>query len=50
MASNFVGINWVSADNQSTVISIASAMLVIPFILFSPMAGKLSKIYEKEVS
>ncbi len=43
----FVGINWVSADNQSTVISIASAMLVIPFILFSPMAGKLSKIYEK---
>jgi len=44
----FVGIHWVSSENSSTVISIASAMLVIPFILFSPYAGKLSKIYEKK--
>ena len=28
----FVGISWVSGDNQSTVISVASAMLVLPFI------------------
>jgi len=44
----FVGIHWVSSENSSTVISIASAMLVIPFILFSPYAGKLSKIYKKK--
>jgi acyl-[acyl-carrier-protein]-phospholipid O-acyltransferase/long-chain-fatty-acid--[acyl-carrier-protein] ligase len=43
----FVGISWVSDDNHSTVISVASAMLVIPYILFSPLAGKLAKIYSK---
>ncbi len=43
----FVGVNWVANDSKSTVISIASAMLVIPFILFSPFAGKLAKIYKK---
>jgi len=43
----FVGIGWVSEGGDSTVISIASAMLVIPFILISPYAGKLSKLYEK---
>ena len=43
----FVGIHWVSKGNASTVISVASSMLVIPFILFSPYAGKLSKIYKK---
>ncbi len=43
----FVGVGWVAKDNKSTVISIASAMLVIPFILFSPYAGKLAKIYAK---
>jgi len=43
----FVGIGWVSEGGDSTVISVASAMLVIPFILISPFAGKLSKLYEK---
>ncbi len=44
----FVGVSWVSKGNDSTVISVASAMLVIPFILISPYAGKLSKLYEKK--
>ncbi|MCK5846938.1 MAG: MFS transporter [Bacteroidales bacterium] len=43
----FVGVGWVAKDDRSTVISVASAMLVIPFILFSPYAGKLSKIFKK---
>ncbi len=43
----FVGVGWVAKDDKSTVISVASAMLVIPFILFSPYAGKLSKIFKK---
>ena len=43
----FVGVSWVAKDDKSTVISVASAMLVIPFILFSPYAGKLSKIFKK---
>jgi len=44
----FVGIHWVANEDSSTVISVASAMLVIPFILFSPYAGKLSKIFKKK--
>ncbi len=44
----FVGVYWVSEETQNYVISIASAMLVIPFILFSPLAGRYAKIYEKK--
>ena len=44
----FVGVYWVADSYQKYVISIASAMLVIPFILFSPLAGKFAKIYEKK--
>lgn len=43
----FVGVSWVAEDNRTTVISVASAMLVIPFILISPLAGRMAKMYEK---
>ncbi len=37
----FVGIYWVAKQNQSLVVSLAAGMLVIPFILFSPLAGRI---------
>ncbi len=45
----FVGSTWVAKDSQSTVMTAAGAMLVIPFIIISPYAGKLSKMYEKKM-
>lgn len=44
----FTGVYWVAENYQRYVISAASAMLVIPFILFSPLAGKYAKIYQKK--
>jgi len=44
----FIGVGWISIEYQPYVIPIASAMLVIPFILFSPLAGRYAKIYEKK--
>ncbi len=44
----FVGVGWVSTEHQPYVVPVASAMLVIPFILFSPLAGRFAKIYEKK--
>lgn len=44
----FVGSTWVAKENQSTVMTVAGAMLVIPFIIISPYAGKLAKMYEKK--
>lgn len=44
----FVGIMWLAnGDNKSLVISLASAMMVLPYILFSPIAGRVSKRYPK---
>lgn len=43
----FVGVSWTSSDNKSMVISIAQALLVLPFIFFSPLAGRLSRIFPK---
>ena len=44
----FVGIVWIADEgNKSLVISLASAMMVLPYILFSPIAGRLSKEYPK---
>ena len=39
----FVGIMWLAGDNESVVISWASALMVLPYILFSPLAGRISK-------
>lgn len=44
----FVGAKWVSEEFESTVMTVAGAMLVLPFIFFSPFAGKMAKIYEKK--
>ncbi len=44
----FIGVTWISVEYQPYVVPIASALLVIPFILFSPLAGRFAKIYEKK--
>ena len=44
----FIGVGWVSIEYQPYVVPVASAMLVIPFIFFSPLAGRYAKIYEKK--
>ena len=44
----FISIKWVSTVSESSIIAIASAMLVLPFIFLSPLAGKLSVKYEKK--
>ena len=44
----FVGVGWVAKDSEATVISSAAAMLVIPFLLFGPWAGRLNRIYPKK--
>ena len=44
----FVGIMWLAhGENKSLVISLASAMMVLPYILFSPIAGRISKRHKK---
>lgn len=43
----FISIRWITTVNESTIIAIASAMLVLPFIFLSPLAGKFSVKYEK---
>ncbi|MCH8331209.1 MAG: MFS transporter, partial [Bacteroidetes bacterium] len=44
----FVGIYWLAEDQQSLMISIATALLVLPYILFSPLAGSIAKRYSKK--
>ncbi|MBL4705884.1 MAG: MFS transporter, partial [Flavobacteriales bacterium] len=43
----FIGILWVSEDMQEFIIPIASALLVLPYVLFSPFAGLLSQLKSK---
>ena len=44
----FVSILWLSKDEEGMVISLASALLVLPFVLFSPLAGRLAQVYSKQ--
>jgi MFS family permease len=46
----FVAILWVSRqnDNDSMVVTLASGLYVVSYIFFSPLAGRLSKIFEKK--
>lgn len=44
---SFLAIYWVSKGNESIVIMLAAGFMVIPFILFSPYAGFLSKTLAK---
>lgn len=43
----FICIAWEGKENESMVVTLASAALVIPYLLFSPLAGRLAKIYKK---
>ncbi len=43
----FVSIMWLAQEQKSLVIMWASALLVLPYILFSPLAGKLSTEHPK---
>ena len=44
----FVGAGWVATEKSDLVMTVAAAMLVIPFIIISPFAGRLAKMYEKK--
>ncbi|WP_294142752.1 MFS transporter [uncultured Sanguibacteroides sp.] len=43
----FICIAWVGKEYESMIVTLASAALVIPYLLFSPLAGRLAKIYKK---
>ena len=43
----FIGIAWIHSKNNSMVVAIASGMLVLPYIFFSPLAGRLAMKYDK---
>jgi acyl-[acyl-carrier-protein]-phospholipid O-acyltransferase/long-chain-fatty-acid--[acyl-carrier-protein] ligase len=43
----FVCIAWVGKENESLVVALASAALVVPYLLFSPLAGRLATRYRK---
>ena len=45
---SFIAIYWVSPENKSTIISVASAAMVLPFNLLSSFAGYLAQIKERE--
>lgn len=44
----FISILWISSELQDVIIPIATALLVLPYILFSPFAGFLSQIKTKK--
>ena len=44
----FISVLWLSKEDEGMVISLASALLVLPFVLFSPLAGRLAQIYSKQ--
>ena len=43
----FICIAWVGAEHESRIVTIASAALVIPYLLFSPLAGRFAMIFRK---
>ncbi|WP_161636294.1 MFS transporter [Saccharicrinis fermentans] len=43
----FVCVSWLSPDSKATLVSVAAALLVLPYIFLSPWAGKLAKEYPK---
>ncbi len=44
----FISVMWMGAGSQTTVITIASTALVLPFLIFSPLAARLSLTYKKQ--
>ncbi len=43
----FIGTTWLSQEHESIIIMMASGLFVIPYILFSPIAGKLARDHSK---
>ncbi len=43
----FISTTWMMKDQESIVIMLASALFVIPYIAFSPIAGKLARDHSK---
>lgn len=43
----FVAVLWAAEDQKASVIALASALMVLPFILLSPLAGKLAGKFPK---
>lgn len=46
--ASFIAIKWVAPENASLVVSAAAGALVLPFLLFSPLAGRWAEHYRKE--
>ncbi|MBE9488612.1 MAG: MFS transporter [Bacteroidetes bacterium] len=44
----FIAIKWVAQDNISLVVSMAAGALVLPYIFFSPLAGRWAHIFSKQ--
>ena len=44
----FIGILWVSEEIQEVVIPLASGILVLPYLIFSPLAGHLTTYLKKK--
>ena len=44
----FTAVNWVSAPWRPLLVSAAAGALVLPYILFSPLAERLTFLYEKK--
>ena len=46
----FIGVTWILPEyiTQSLLISLLSAALVVPYLFFSPLAGRLSVKYSKQ--
>ena len=43
----FACVAWVGREREGMVVSLASAALVLPYLLFSPLAGRLATVYRK---
>lgn len=43
----FIAAQWIVEDYKSVVIALASALFVLPYILCSPLAGKLARQHSK---
>lgn len=43
----FVGVQWIAGDQTATVVALASAMMLLPYVLLSPLAGHLARVYPK---
>ncbi len=43
----FIAVDWVANDNKALIISCAAAALVLPYVLLSPLAGRIAQNYNR---